>query len=158
MTKFRSSYLSSMSRLVPRVVRPIMRKQGFFDIDIVSDWAYIIGPEWSKMTLPQKLKFAPNTRANGVLHVRVAPGASVLLQHIEPEIIDRVNTYFGFQAVAKLKLIHGVIPQTEVFKPKPKVDAPMPTIEGIEDDGLTKALQEFGQALAAKTLSRDKKS
>ncbi len=126
-----------------------MRKRGFYDVDIITDWENIVGPEWAKQTSPHKLNFNAHTRRSGTLHILVTPGASVLIQHIEPMIIDRVNTYFGFEAINRLKIIHGHVPlSTLPKKEKPEPNSPLPHIEGIADPDLKIALQRLGQGLA----------
>jgi hypothetical protein len=143
----RNSNASNLGRIVAKVVKPVMRKRGFYDVDIISDWENIVGPEWAKQTSPHKLSFNAHTRRSGTLHILVAPGASVLIQHIEPMIIDRVNTYFGFEAVNRLKIIHGhVVAQQSAALKKPKIDIPLPEVD-IEDPDLKLALQRFGQSL-----------
>ena len=148
----RTGYNSNLARLVAKVVKPVMRKRGFYDVDIISDWSHIVGPEWANLSIPKKLSFNPKTRRSGTLHIQVSPGSSVLMQHIEPQIIDRVNTYFGFEAVKKLRLIHGYIPepQTETPEAKEKITVPLPEIEGIADQALKESLQRFGQTMKQK--------
>lgn len=151
----RTGHSTNLSRLIAQVVKPVMRKQGFYDIDIISDWAYIVGSQWADLSMPKKLSFNPKTKRSGTLHIQVVPGANVLIQHIEPEIIDRINTYFGFEAVKKLKIIHGLLPvKSEPLKEEEHKEqlAPLPEVDGIEDQNLKEALQRYGQALAKNTL------
>lgn len=146
----RNSHSLNLGRVIAQVVKPVMRKRGFYDVDIISDWENIVGPEWAKQTSPHKLNFNAHTRRSGTLYILVAPGASVLIQHIEPMIIDRVNTYFGFDAVSRLKIIHGHVVAREINKEKPKEQAPMPEVEGVADPDLKLALQRLGQGLVNK--------
>jgi hypothetical protein len=144
----RNSFSVNIGRVVAQVVKPVMRKRGFYDVDIISDWENIVGPEWAKQTSPHKLNFNAHTRRSGTLHILVTPGASVLIQHIEPMIIDRVNTYFGFEAINRLKIIHGHVPlRVAPKKPKPESNAPLPEVEGITDPDLKNALQRLGRGL-----------
>ncbi len=125
-----------------------MRKRGFYDVDIIADWENIVGPQWAKMTSPHKLNFNAHTRRSGTLHILVAPGANVLLLHVEQQIIDRVNTHFGFEAVNRLKLMHGHVIVPVTAKRKTSAQQPLPEIEGVKDPDLKAALQGLGQSLA----------
>lgn len=147
-TDKRNSQGMNLGRVISQVVKPIMRKRGFYDVDIISDWENIVGPEWAKQTCPQKLNFNAHTRRSGTLHILVTPGASVLIQHIEPMIIDRVNTYFGFEAVNRLKIIHGHVALTPAKAHKEVApNTPLPEVEDIGDPELKLALQHLGQSL-----------
>jgi hypothetical protein len=144
----RSFRSQNVSRLVSRVVKPIMRNRGFYDVDIISDWEHIVGPEWAKQTCPQKLNFNRHSRQSGTLHILVTPGAGVLIQHIEAQIIDRVNTYFGFEAVNRLKLIHGhVVTKPSSTEKRKDQTVPLPEVPGIDDPSLAEALQRLGQSI-----------
>ncbi|MBP6985589.1 MAG: DUF721 domain-containing protein [Alphaproteobacteria bacterium] len=145
----RSYYSLEIGRLISKVVKPIMRQRGFYDVDILSEWENIIGAEWAKQTCPQKLSFNSHSRRSGILHILVSPGASVLIQHIQPMIIDRVNTYFGYEAIQRLKIIHGHVPILKKKSSKNNGDSeiPLPTVEGITDPELKSALQNLGQGL-----------
>jgi hypothetical protein len=145
----RNSYSMNLGRVISKVVKPVMRQRGFYDVDIISDWENIVGPEWAKQTCPQKLNFNAHSRRSGILHILVTPGASVLIQHIEPMIIDRVNTYFGFEAVNRLKLIHGFVASRHegMSKSAKQIQAPLPEIPDIADPDLKLALQQLGQSL-----------
>ena len=106
-----------------------------------------MGPQWAKQTSPHKLSFNPHNRRAGTLEILVSPGAAVLIQHIQPQIIERVNTYFGFEAVNRLKIIHGHV-TVQPEEPRKKANLPPPPpIEGIKDPELLSALQGLGQLL-----------
>jgi hypothetical protein len=152
----RNSYSLNLGRVIAKVVKPVMRQRGFYDVDIINDWENIVGPEWAKQTCPQKLNFNAHTRRSGTLHILVAPGASVLIQHIVPLIIDRVNTYFGFDAVNRIKLIHGNVLASVQPKSKKhlKVVGPLPDVGEIADTDLKTALQHLGQSLISNHENR----
>lgn len=158
MTKLYSKRIShgvNVGRLISQVVKPVMRKRGFYDIDIIAEWEFIVGPQWAKQTSPHKLSFNPHNRRAGTLEILVSPGAAVLIQHIEPMIIDRVNTYFGFEAVNRLKIIHGHIPAKVTQSQRRNLDGPLPDVEGITDPDLLKALQGLGRLLQQEEVKAD---
>ena len=105
--------------MVSKVTTPLYRKRGFAEARILSDWPVIVGERFAAVTLPEKLTFPRgNTgggKRDGLLHVRVGAPLATELQHLEPQIIERINGYFGYNAVARLKLIQG--PVTPPSKP-----------------------------------------
>jgi hypothetical protein len=143
----------AMGTLITKLIRPVFKKRGFAAINITTDWPYIIGEKWAESTIPEKLVFKPNQRQNGVLYLRVQGSAAVLLQHIEPEIIERVNAYFGYKAVASLRMLQG-FHQILASKPAKKASLSVEQEEHIvallkeTDEGpLKDALMQLGAAI-----------
>ena len=97
---------------------------------------------WRRAACPRGWRAAPGGRG-GTLHVRVGSGALALeLQHLEPVVIERINTYFGYRAVERLKLVHGPLPAPRGRAPRrrrrrrPRDEARAEAlVAGIEDAG-----------------------
>jgi hypothetical protein len=82
------------------------------------------------------------------LHLRVAPGFATEVQHLEPLIVERINSYYGFRAVGRLKLTQGPLPA-----PRPRRDRGLRPLSPAEEERLGRLLGEVGdpelrQALA----------
>ena len=60
--------------------------------------------------LRQRMRYVDLIHGDGVLQVRVAGPLAVELQHLAPQVLERVNTYLGYRAVTQLKLSRGVLP------------------------------------------------
>jgi len=141
--------ISRLGELVPRLVKPVLRARGFHQAAVLSDWPAIVGAELAACCSPEKLS------REGVLHLRVVPGAATRLQHIEPQLLERIASYFGFRAVKRLALRQGPLPRSAA---KPAVqlagDAPAdplappdmaaPFLDRIEDESLRRALAALG--------------
>ena len=69
-----------------------------------SHWATIIGAEMAAATWPEALV------RGGTLKLRVAPARALELQHRAPLVIERVNLFFGREAVTRLALVQGPLP------------------------------------------------
>jgi hypothetical protein len=139
-----------------RIVAKPLGKRGFAAATLAADWPSIAGPVLAAQTLPVKVVFPRGARNQGTLHLRVASGAFALqLQHLEPQIIERVNGHFGYAAVARLALVQGPIPRR---KPPRAPSSPQTAdidpalvdkINAVDDDALRKALDGLGRRLAA---------
>ena len=107
--------LRALGETVDAVARPMLGRRGFAGSRVVAEWASIVGEHLAARSLPERVTRPADGRGGGTLHVRVASGAlAVELQHLEPLIVERINTYFGYLAVARLKLVHGPIPERRV--------------------------------------------
>lgn len=88
-----------------RIVARIAKKGGFADGRLVSHWREIMGDRLAGFAAPVGLtrKFG-----DGVLTIRVANGAAAAhLQHLAPQILERVNRFYGWNAAQKLKIVQG---------------------------------------------------
>ncbi len=139
---------------LPRIAAPALRKRGFAEARLITEWPSIVGETLARETVPQKLVFPRGSRSDAVLHLRVASGFAIELQHIAPQIIERINGFFGFRAVADLRYAQGPVPTAR--KPRRVPLRRLPDVEearlnraldGIEDDALRDALQRLGRAV-----------
>src|SRR3954469_1188183 len=115
----RSNRARPVSELLPDVGRAAFRKFGFVQHAIVSRWGEIVGERYARVSAPESIRFAQGQRAEGVLSLVVAGAHAPMMQHIAPEIIERVNRFFGYAAVARLAIRQG-----EVAKPMPRTAPP----------------------------------
>ena len=75
-----------------------------------------------------------------------ASGYALVIVHCEPQLIERVNAYLGYGAVARLKLTQGALPHRTRVESQPDSEPAAP-VPGIEDAELAAALGSFAQAL-----------
>ncbi|MCC9624556.1 DciA family protein [Thalassospira sp. MA62] len=148
--------LRNLAPLVGNLTRPLVRKRGFFQTEIILHWAEIVGRDLEQFTMP--VKYNPPRGENaggGTLVIRVTGPVAIELQHRMPQIIDRVNTYFGYRAVARITMMQGDIsrPERTVHTPKtvPEADIAKGTIaniDKIEDPHLREVLMRLGRHIA----------
>ena len=148
--------IRNIGSIMPGVTRDTLQKRGFMQGEIITRWREIVGKDLADDTSPEKLSFPRSERRAGTLQIRVAGAAALALQHEEPQVIQRINQFFGYAAVARLKLIQAPIPKGEI-KPKKilrKLDpAEMRAIEAevelTKDPDLRDALAKFGRSVTA---------
>ncbi|URW75003.1 DciA family protein [Sphingomonas donggukensis] len=103
----RSNRPRPVAELLPDVGRAAFRKFGFVQSSVVSRWADIVGPKYARVSAPESIRFPMGERSQGTLTLTVAGAHATMMQHIAPEIVDRVNRFFGYGAVAKLVIRQG---------------------------------------------------
>ncbi|CCG42945.1 DUF721 domain-containing protein [Magnetospirillum molischianum] len=139
-----------------RVTRPVFGRHGFAEGALVTDWPAIVGAAIAHHTLPVRIRFPAKERTDGTLIVKVASGAFALeMQHLEPLILEKINGYFGWNAVARLRLIQGPLPETTRRKPPAPEPPPLPpdsqaaiNLARVEDPDLREALARLGRRIA----------
>lgn len=158
----RSGGVRSLAALLPRVTRPILGRRGFAEANIITEWATIIGTNLARICHPEKLAFPKGKRIDGVLHVRVVGGAATELQHLEPQVVERINAYFGYAAVGRLKLLHTppIGPVTTPRQPiadkggMGRLEPPLLSqkqTDTIKNSELRNALENLGRAIVTRS-------
>lgn len=145
----------AVSDLVPDIGRAAFRRFGFVQSSVVSRWDEIVGPRYADVSAPEMIRFPAGQKTGGTLELVVEGAHSVMIQHVLPEIIERVNRFFGYEAVAKVKMRQGRVQRAE---PKRKVTAApvlrAPSAElgeslrEIADPELQAVLQNLAKSLA----------
>ncbi len=150
-----------IGRTVPNVAGKVLGRKGLAFGALITDWASIVGHQLSLRTAPDKLVFPRGKREDATLHIR-ASGAIVLeLQHLEPLIIEKINSFFGYRAVSRLKLIHAApviapgrrSPPPRTLSMDEEITLATATTP-IEDEGLRTALERFGRTLMSRPPRR----
>lgn len=143
-----------IGRTVPEVAGKALGRKGLAFGALITDWPSIVGQQLALRTQPDKLVFPRGKREDATLHVRAMGAIALELQHLEPIIIEKINGFFGYRAVSRLRLVHAA-PATLPARRPPSVRPLSPTEEttvltataAIEDDGLRDALERFGRSL-----------
>ncbi len=95
--------------LMPAIGRTAFRRFGFVQSSVVTRWPEIVGAAHARHCMPESIRFPPGEKADGILQLVVTPAHAPLIQHVVPEIIERVNRFFGYSAVARVKLRQGEV-------------------------------------------------
>ena len=150
----RHGAMLSLAATLPRVTRKTLGRHGLAEAGLVADWSAIVGPDIADKSLPLRLAFSSGDRRNGTLHMRVTGSLAIEVQHLEPVIIERINGYFGYAAVRRLKIQQGPVPQPVVavrttgeVSPDHAADIDA-EVAAVADEKLRDALAGFGRALA----------
>ncbi|WP_207456246.1 DciA family protein [Azospirillum sp. SYSU D00513] len=145
-----------IGQTVPEVAGKVLGKRGLAFGALITDWPSIIGHQLSLRTAPDKLSFPRGKREDATLHIRAMGAIALELQHLEPQIIERINSFFGYRAVARIRLVHAALPQTARPAPRRReltMDEEIAVVTGtaaVEDEELRATLERFGRSLLAR--------
>lgn len=97
----------SVADMLPDIGRAAFRRFGFVQSSVVSRWSEIVGERYARVSIPESIRFPQGRRADGVLTLMVEGSHGTMLQHVAPTIIERVNRFFGYSAVARIAIKQG---------------------------------------------------
>jgi len=103
--------LRPFGNTLPRGVRGILKKNGYNYSEIVSKWNLLVGNDIAKLSYPKSIKMKKNSQ-NGVLILAIKRGDEISIEYSKKEIIDKINSYFGYKLINEIKL--------QVFNPSIK--------------------------------------
>ena len=109
----------AVSDLMPQIGRTAFRRFGFVQSSVVTRWPEIVGTTHARVCAPESIRFPPGEKSEGILQLVVLPAHAPLIQHVIPEIVERVNRFFGYKAVARVKMRQGAV-QAPTLSERPK--------------------------------------
>jgi len=140
--------------LMPEIGRTAFRRFGFVQSSVVTRWPEIVGPTHALVCVPEAIRFPPGEKSEGILQLVVKPAHAPLIQQVLPEIIERVNRFFGYKAVARAKIRQGAVkPPSAEERPKPPPSLkPIPmelgdSLRDIGDPELRTVLESLARSL-----------
>ena len=104
--------------------RVFSNKYGKIEFLILSKWPQIVGSFFAEDSEPDKISRLTEDFDEldqpifkSFLHVRVSPAAAVEFQHYKDTIIEKINSFFGYKAIADLRLRQNFIPKKKNEQP-----------------------------------------
>ncbi|MBO9497897.1 MAG: DUF721 domain-containing protein [Novosphingobium sp.] len=149
----------AISDLMPDIGRSAFRRFGFIQSSVVTRWPEIVGQRHAQNCAPESIRFPPGEKSGGILQLVVTPAHAPLIQHVIPEIIERVNRFFGYNAVARVKLRQGEVKAPDPSPPAGGSAAPVlkpipmelgESLRDIGDPELRTVLESLARSLGGK--------
>jgi len=153
----KASFPKPLADFVGAAVDPVLAKQGFGQSSLILHWDDIVGQRLAECCEPIKLQWPPRARERdprapiepATLILRVIGAMALEVQHMAPQIVERVNAHLGWRAVGRLAIRQGPLERAagplRIGPPDPEAleEAGRATL-GIEDEGLRQALTLLG--------------
>ncbi len=152
----RQARARSLSEILPEVGGAAFRRFGFVQSAVVSRWPEIVGKRYAGVSSPESIRFPAGKRSDGVLTLTVEGAHAPMMQHIAPTLIERVNRFFGYPAVARVQIRQGAA-QPRRARPKPSA---LPSLQpvalgdslrSVGDPELRAVLESLAQGLSFTT-------
>lgn len=147
--------MQQFANLMNKKIRPEARKRGFSEAQIFMQWRKLV-PEFGDWSSPHRLY--KGTLTIGVASSSVAQN----IQMIAPQLMSRVNSFFGYEAVTKIKFTNQYMPENARHKKKevkPTAAAKKKAVkrcENIRDKDLRTSLEKLGALVEMDELMKKK--
>lgn len=161
--------VSSLAELTTAILDPLMRKKAGLNIALLENWPHIVGEDYAENSLPLKIVW-PHRQSEiadfepGTLVVACEGFAALKLAHESTQILSRINGFFGYHAVARIKILQQPITGTP-SRPRVKTDISAQEKQrlqemtaGIHDEKLREALIALGENIFMETGEYNKKN
>jgi hypothetical protein len=153
------SFPRPLSDFLGATLSDALKSQGFASAEILARWADIVGLEISAHSEPIKINWpraiGEEAAEPATLVLRVEGPAALEIQHLSAVILERVNRFFGWQAIGNIALRQAPLrrrgPATPPPQPDPAVAARIAEgLPEIADEDLRQALARLGAAIKRK--------
>lgn len=153
---------SSLADALSQVVTPILKSHDVKGAGLFYDWKKIVGEPLASMSRPEKITYSKSALGGGTLFLTISSSLALHVHHNQTQIIDQINTYFGYRAVAHLKSKHGHFQGISKVRPAlpslslEEKEAVSLDVKTIEDETLLTTLQALGEAIILDTKKQKK--
>ena len=148
-----------VSDLATGILDPMLRKRAGISVGLVQSWEEIVGPRLARLSRPERIQWPRRLHEDdpfepAVLVIACEGVAALHIQHQTGEIVSRANTFLGFAAIGRVRIVQ----KPGALASKPHRPAPRPlseaeksrlsgTVDGIEDASLRASLERLGASV-----------
>jgi len=143
--------LRPFSRTIPNGLKKLLKKGSYNYSNIIDNWTKMIGKDVSNICYPSTIKMGKEMN-NGTLVLNVIHGNELTVEYGKQEIIDKINSFFGFKCIKVVKL--------KVVQERKKSKQKLPTNElkkkfnnnlnSVNNENLKNSLNKLIEAYNAK--------
>jgi hypothetical protein len=146
--------LRSFKDTLPKNVKKIINKKGHIYSETLSNWKYIVGEKLFKFCYPKTFKNS-NKFGASTLIIMVKRGHEVDMEYSKKDILDKMNSFFGYSVVEKLKFISFDDQQKIVLKDTSNqenvaINKYQNKINSVKNDKIKKSLIELTKVFKEK--------
>ena len=137
--------LRPFGNTLPRGLKGILKKNGYNYSEIISKWSILVGKDIANYSYPKSIKMKEGN-SNGTLILAVNRGDEINVEYSKKEIIQKINSHFGYKLIdeIKLKTFNSKYTNPESKKIKNKFNKNFQNkIDKIENKSIRESLSEL---------------
>jgi|TARA_B110000971_G_C19713758_1_gene365446 hypothetical protein len=134
--------LKPFSKSIPYGLKKLLKKGSYNFSSIVDNWNKMVGKDISNMCYPNTIKIGKEMN-NGALILNVIHGNELTIEYGKQEIIDKINSFFGFKCIKEIKL--KIVQEKKISVNKVKINYNN-KLNNINNEGLKNSLNKLIEA------------
>ncbi len=143
--------LRSFKDTLPTKIKKIINKKGTIYPEILDNWKHFVGNDLFKFSFPIKYKNS-NKINNSTLEIMIKRGKEIDIEYSKNKIIDKINAYFGYKVLEKIKIFTFDRDETyneeEIsYESKKKFHS---NIKNVKDESLKRSLSNLIKVFKSK--------
>ena len=105
MKERKQSYFKKIGNSLPKIVDKNIKEKNFLEVSLIKKWREIIGDDIAKFCWPIKIIFSDIKNSYGLIFLKTKRGRSMEIEFKNEEIIEKLNQYFGYNAISKISVV-----------------------------------------------------
>lgn len=162
--------VKAVGSFVPALTRKAFEKYGFSTAVLLMEWERIVGAGLARATVPERLKWprgfetadagddTSGARSGATLVLRVDPARALDIEYQARQIVERINVFFGYRAVAEVRLLQAplehlsgrteaVAVHSALVSPRQEAAKASPEVAAVPDETLRLALMRLERSV-----------
>ena len=151
-----------ISEIANGVLDPVLAKRAGINTMLLGMWDEIAGADFADCTRPEKIRWPRRASEGdpfepGTLTIACEGARALFLVHSQDQLIQRLNSVFGFPAVDRIKIVQKPVSSRPGMPARQKELSPerqqqlSEMISGIESENLREALARLGRGVLGKS-------
>ena len=95
--------LRPFGNTLPRGVKGILKRNGYNYSEIINKWNMLVGKDISECSYPKSIKMT-KVNEKAILIIAVKRGNEIEVEYSKNEIINKINSYFGYRLINEIRL------------------------------------------------------
>ena len=139
--------LRPFSTSIPKTLKKHLRKGGYNYSNIVDNWTKIVSKKIADASYPNTVKIGKEMKEN-TLVINVIHGKELEVEYKKNEIIDKINSFFGYNYISnvKLKIVQDTIKPKKNFPKIKNLSKINDKMNKVNNDTLKRSLNNFLKA------------
>ena len=151
MKERKQSYFKKVGNSLPKIIDKNIKEKNFIEISLIKKWREIIGDDIAKFCWPIKIVFSEINNLNGIIFLKTMRGKSMEIEFKNEEIIEKLNQYFGYKAIAKISVVQDfdikdTYKKNKIIKKRDK-NTQSKAINKIKENSVKIALKKLNKTL-----------
>jgi hypothetical protein len=151
--------MHTLTKPFRELTRAAFARYGFAYADLIAQWPEIAGERVAQWSEPERIRWprqsSGDRKMGGTLVIRAALGRGLDLQHEVPRVLERINAFYGYGAIAQIKIVQGALQRrNRPSRPVLKLDETAARsldsqLTPVNDPDLKEALRRLGTGVLA---------